>query len=174
MSVFCLPRSRPYWASATRLPHVADVMSRDRWEDIKASLHFNDTTSMVDSGTEAADKLFKVRPIIESLLTKFQAIPQAQKLCVDEQMVPFKGHSSLKQYLLKKPNKWGYKVFILCDTSELVHSFEIYTGKIQPVPGFPDIRASGNIVLHLTQVVDSDLNHILFFDNWFTSLKLVL
>jgi len=57
-------------------------------------------------------------------------------------MVPFKGRSSLKQFLPKKPHKWGYKIFMLCDTRGMVHNFEIYTGKIMPVEGYPDLRAT--------------------------------
>ena len=38
-----------------------------------------------------------------------------QKLCIDEQMVPFKGASSIKQYIPSKPNKWDYKIFVLAD-----------------------------------------------------------
>ncbi|KAG0431623.1 hypothetical protein HPB47_021608 [Ixodes persulcatus] len=81
------------------------------------------------------------------LLPKFEEIPQEQYLCVDEQMVPFKGHSSIKQYLPKMPQKWGYKIFILCDSRAVVNSFDEYTGHIDQVPGFPDIGASGNIVI---------------------------
>lgn len=173
MSVYHLPRTRMYWAAASRLGHVADVMSRDRWSEIKRNLHFNDNDNMPRPDDQDRDRLFKIRPIIDSLLPKFQSIPQSQKLSVDEQMVPFKGQSALKQYLPNKPNKWGYKIFILCDTKGLVHNFEIYTGKISPVAGCPDIGASGNIVLQLAQVVERDQNNILYFDNWFSSLKLL-
>ncbi|XP_024119090.1 piggyBac transposable element-derived protein 3 [Oryzias melastigma] len=167
MSLFSLPRSRRYWSNACRVQQVADVMSRDRWEEIKRNLHFCDNTAPKND-----DKLYKIRLIIDSLLPKFQALPQNQMLCIDEQMVPFKGRSSLKQYIPKKPYKWGYKIFVLCDTNGLVHSFDIYTGKIDPVPGKPDIGASGNIVLKLAQVIQENVNHLLYFDNWFTSLDL--
>ncbi|XP_028448168.1 piggyBac transposable element-derived protein 2-like isoform X1 [Perca flavescens] len=167
MSVFHLPRSRMYWSSACRVPHVADVMSRDRWEEIKHFLHFNDNMAPNNS-----DKLFKIRPLIDSLLPKFQALPQDQMLSIDEQMVPFKGKSSLKQYIPNKPYKWGYKIFVLCDTTGLVHSFDIFTGKIEPVPGLPDIGVSGNIVLKLAQVIHGAVNHLVYFDNWFSSLDL--
>ena len=120
------------------------------------------------------DKLFKIRPIIDSLFPKFQSIPQSQMLSIDEQMVPFKGQSALKQYVPNKPYKWGYKIFILCDTRGLVHNFEIYTGKINPVAGCPDIGASGNIVLQLAEIVEPDQNYLLFFDNWFSSLNLLV
>ena len=38
-------------------------------------------------------------------------------------MVPFKGASSLKQYIPKKPHKWGYKLFIWADNEGLVYDF---------------------------------------------------
>ncbi|CAN9509212.1 unnamed protein product [Ophioblennius macclurei] len=118
------------------------------------------------------DRLFKIRLVIDSLLPKFQALPQDQMLCVDEQMVPFKDRSALKEYIPKKPYKWGYKIFVLCDTKGLVHSFDVYTGENDPAPGQPDIGASGNIVLKLAQVIRDNVNHLLYFDNWFSSLDL--
>lgn len=167
MSVIRLPRSRIYWSNACRVDQVADVMPRDRWEEIKHFIHFNDNTAANNS-----DRLFKIRPLIDSLLPKFQALPQDQMLSIDEQMVPFKGRSVLKQYIPKKPYKWGYKIFVLCDTRGLVHSFDVYAGKSDPPPGLQDIGASGNVVLKLAQVVEGSVNHLLYFDNWFSSLDL--
>ena len=63
---------------------------------------------------------------------------------------------------------------MLCDTTGMVHNFEIYAGKILPAGGFPDLGASANIVFQLVRVVKSDLNHVVCFDNWFTSLPLVV
>ncbi|XP_049901068.1 piggyBac transposable element-derived protein 2-like isoform X1 [Epinephelus moara] len=167
MSVLHLPRPRMYWSSACRVSQVADVMSRDRWEEIIHFIHFSDNMA-----PNNGDRLFKVRSLIDSLLPKFQALPQAQMLSVDEQMVPFKGRSSLKQYIPEKPYKWGYKIFVLCDTEGLVHSFDIFAGKIGPAPGQPDIGASGNIVLKLAQDIHDAANHLLCFDNRFSSLDL--
>ncbi|CAK6983053.1 piggyBac transposable element-derived protein 2-like isoform X1, partial [Scomber scombrus] len=120
----------------------------------------------------SSDRLFKIRPLIDALLPKFQALPQDQMLSIDEQMVPFKGRSSLKQYIPKKPYKWGYKIFVLSDTKGLVHSFDIFAGKTDPAPTGPDIGASGNIVLKFARVIQSAVNHLLYFDNWFSSLQL--
>jgi len=152
MSIF-IPRSRMYWASKTRISQVADVMTRVRWEAIKKNLHLNGNTHMPSTDDPDRDKLFKIRPLLELLLPKFQEIPQQQILFIDEQIVPFKVRSSLKQYVPKKPHKWGYKIFMLCDIRGMVHNFEIYTGKIMPVEGYPDLGASLNIVLRLSQVV---------------------
>ena len=172
-TVFTMPRTRMYWAGSSRVSQIADIFSRTRWEIIKQNLHFNDNTRMLPADDETRDKLFKIRPLIDKLLGKFKAIPLNQMLSVDEQIVPFKGHSGLKQYNPNKPHKWGYKIFILCDSHGLVHNFEIYTGKIYPSREMPDIGPSGNIVLKLAEVIPRDKNHVLFFDNWFTSLKLL-
>ena len=98
-----------------------------------------------------------------------------EHLCVDEQMVPFKKTSWLKQFIPKKPHKWGYKFFLLCDSSGVVYDFIIYTGKIDPVDkaGVPDLGTSSNSVLHLAQSIPHHQNHKLFFDNWFTSVPLI-
>eukprot|EP00066_Takifugu_rubripes_P019441 XP_011608707.1 PREDICTED: piggyBac transposable element-derived protein 3-like [Takifugu rubripes] len=167
MSIFLLPWSRMYWSSTSRVQQVAEVMSRDRWEEIKHFIHFCD-----NSAPNNDDRLFKIRLVIDSLLPKLQALPQHQMLCVEKQMVPFKGRSALRQYSPQKPYKWGYKLFVLCDTTGLVHSFEIFTGEIGPAPGQPDIGASGNIVLKLAQVIPQNVNHLLYFDHWFSSLDL--
>lgn len=36
--------------------------------------------------------------------------------CVDEAMVKFKGHSSIKQYMQKKPIKRGFKIWMRSDS----------------------------------------------------------
>lgn len=173
MPVVALPRSRMYWGRNTRIPQIADVMSRDRWQAIKSNLHLNDNANMPDQADTSRDRLFKIRPLLDLLLPKFNSIQQAQMLSVDEQMIPFKGRSSLRQYIPSKPYKWGYKVFVMCDTNGLVHNFQIYTGVISSVPGRLDIGSSGNIVVKLAEVIKPDTNTILYFDNWFTSLNLI-
>lgn len=172
MSIYSLPRSRMYWSHCTRVEKVAQVMPRDRQQNIKNNLHLNDNDLL--SQNNGKDKLFKIRPFIDMLLPKFQGLPKTQKLVIDEQMVPFKGRSSLEQYLPSKPHKWGYKTFVLCDIHGMVHDFSIYTGQILPNPGSPDLGASSNIVLQLSQTIPVDKTYLLFFDNWFTSVKLLV
>ena len=96
-------------------------------------------------------------------------------LSVDEQMVPFKGASSMKQYVPKKQHKWGYKTFILADSTGDVYEFFLYTGKIDPVnnPEVPDLGPSSNSVLQLAECIPNGQNFKLYCDNWFTSLKLI-
>lgn len=79
----------------------------------------------------------------------------------------------MKQYLPSKPHKWGYKIFSFCGVDGMMYDFEVYTGKILPVPGEPDLGASSNVVLDLVKSVPTGINHLLYFDNWFTSLPLM-
>nr|XP_037286120.1 piggyBac transposable element-derived protein 1-like [Rhipicephalus microplus] len=53
-----------------------------------------------------------------------------------------------------------------------MYNFEVYTGKILPQQGFPDIGASGNIVLRMASIVPRGLDYILYFDNWFCGVDL--
>lgn len=145
---------------------VKSVMSEHRGEEIKMKLHLVDNTKI-----NPADKISKVRPLLEHLRSKFKEIPMTEYLCVDEQMVSFKGNSSLKQYLPKKPQKRGYKIFVLADKG-MVFDFIPYVGKIEHVnnPNIPDLNPSSNSVLPLAECIPPRKNK-LFFDNWFTSLS---
>jgi len=36
-------------------------------------------------------------------------------LCIDEQLPPFRGRSGFRQYVPKKPSKYGIKIWMMCD-----------------------------------------------------------
>lgn len=96
MSVYDLPRARMYCANDTRIDKIANVMSRNRWEEIKSNIHCNDNTNFFNPRDSNRDRLFKVRPLIDFLKEKLREIPKY--ICVDEQINPYKGRSTLKQY----------------------------------------------------------------------------
>lgn len=59
----------------------------------------------------------------------FKLFNPGRHLSVDEAMVPFKGHSSLKQYMPKKPVKRGFKILVVAEaTTGYFLDFNIYTG----------------------------------------------
>lgn len=170
MSAIRLPNTRKYWSTTCRIDQVADTMPRNRFERIKQCLHFNGNSQQPSASD---DRLFKIRPLFEMIRQKFCKLPfHEEMVCVDEQIVPYKGKHSLNQYIPNKPKKYGYKMFLLCDSSGVVHNFDLYTGKISPVSGQEDIGASGNTVLQLASVVPHGGNYKLYCDNWFTSVPL--
>nr|XP_004207980.1 piggyBac transposable element-derived protein 4-like [Hydra vulgaris] len=107
------------------------------------------------------------------LKDSFSKLKHEEMLCVDEQVVPYKGKLSIKQYNPMKPKKWGFKIYVLSGVYGLVHNFEIHTGPIDACLGQPDLKASGNIVINLLVNVSSQKWHKLYFDNWYTSLESV-
>jgi len=68
MSIYGLPCTEMYWGSETRISQVADVMSRNRWQAIKTNIHLNDNST----SDRTTDKLFKLRPFIDSLSNNLQ------------------------------------------------------------------------------------------------------
>ncbi|XP_062843269.1 piggyBac transposable element-derived protein 3-like [Trichomycterus rosablanca] len=172
MAVFNFPRTRLFWSTAARVDCIANTMSVNRWETIKRYLHFRNNEDQIPAGQPGHDRLFKLRPLLTALKRICNAVPMDEMLCVDKQIVPFKGKSKLKQYNPKKLKRWGYKIFILADSNGMIHNFEVYTGTITPAEGKPDIGASGNIVLKLCSVIPTNQSFKLFFDNWFCSIDL--
>jgi hypothetical protein len=88
-----------------------------------------------------------LQPFLDSLSNNLQKICIDEKVCADEQIIPFKGKHSLKVYVKNKPKRWGYKVFALCDCSSVLLNFEIYTSKEEHYSELPDVGVSGNVVL---------------------------
>lgn len=174
MSIYGLPRTEMYWNSNTRVSAVADTMSRTRWREIKSKIHFSkNLRANTINNAEVTDSLQKIRPILDKLVKNFNRIPMSEYVCVDEQIIPFKGRHRLKNYMPKKPKKWGYKAFLLCDSSGLIYNFEIYTGKVIHDPELPNVGSSGNVVLRLAKIIPKQLFYKICFDNWFSTLPLI-
>jgi len=169
MSLVKISRIRRYWGSRYKQDLVADVMTLKRFEDIKRFLHFNDNDT-----ENKNDKLRKVRPVVSALRKSMLSIPKVQSLCVDEQIIPFKGRSVMKQYNKRKPHKWGYKVFVLSGISGFSYDLEVYTGVQHELePNEVDIGASSNVVMRLCRTVPTGIGYHMYLDNYFTSLRML-
>ena len=132
MGINLLPEIRDYWSvnECLRYSPIADRISRDRFEEITRYLHFVDNESLPSRGEEGYSRLQKVDPIISTLKHQFQAAyhPHCQ-VSIDEAMIPFKGRSSMKQYLPLKPVKRGFKVWAMADSlNGYLCDLNVYTG----------------------------------------------
>ena len=141
MSIVKMPSTRDYWEQSLQYKTISKVMPIRRFKRIKRFLHCNDNTQMPRDGN---DKLCKIRPIINTLKSHFQFSVPTENLCIDEQMVPFKGRSQLKEYNPQKPIKWGYKLYVLTSPEGQIYNFEVHTGAIEKCPRQLDLQASGN------------------------------
>ena len=116
------------------------------------------------------DRLWKIRPILDTILKQCQGNyhPHRQQ-SVDEAMIKFKGRSSMKQYMPKKPTKRGFKVWVRADSiNGYVCQYEVYTGK---QGNNAEVGLGGNVVTRLTRDLVGRSYHI-FVDNFFSSVDL--
>lgn len=175
MSIYRYPNTREYWAENSFEP-IREAMTRNRFEEIRRYLHFSDNTKVLTRDDPQFDPVFKVRPIIDHFNKRFQSVPMCQRLCVDEQMCSTKMASHLRQYMPAKPHKWGMKLFVLCDSYGYSYGFELYSGASNNVTpnGAPDLGAAANVVSRLSQIIPNHQNHIVYFDNFYTTLPLMV
>lgn len=66
MSVYKYPSIARYWGEHAFVA-IRDTMPRNRFEEIRQYLCFNDETNMKKKGEEGYDPLFKIRPLVDHL-----------------------------------------------------------------------------------------------------------
>lgn len=175
MGIHQVPRLENYWSSDPLLGYkgVAEVFSSKRFKKITEALHCNDNNQCPTKDSPDYDKLYKLRPLIDSLNHNISEVYTSSSfLSVDESMIPFKGRSSIKQYMPMKPIKRGYKVWCLADSKTgFINKFEIYTGKekdsVNVLEGLGE-----RVVLKLTEKLEGR-KCLVAFDNFFTSVPLL-
>lgn len=175
MSVYRYPNVRSYWGRHA-LEEIRETMTVLRFEEIRRYIHFCDNTAAPEKENPEYDNLYKIRLLVNHFNEKFLSVPMLSRLCVDEQMCATKmTGTNIRQYMPNKPHKWGFKIFTLCDSSGFCYSFEIYTGAgDNKIPeGAPDLGAASNVVVRLSKHIPNFLNHIIYFDNFYTSLGLI-
>lgn len=175
MSVQHFPNIRAYWSPKYGYEPIYSVMSNNRFEQLKKILHFNNNDHHKAIGDPGHDRLFKIRPVIDELNSKFSSVPMDQRLSIDEQMCATKVAHFLKQYLPNKPHKWGFKLYVLCSLQGFAHNFEVYAGQdlTNKPENEPDLGSTSNIVLRLARGIPRQVGHIVYFDNFYTSVPLV-
>lgn len=172
MGIKRLPSYRDYWSSEIDLHDhfISNIMPVNRFGWLLGNLHLNDNSLLPDRKHPTYDKLYKVRPFLDSIAANIKRnFHPGQILAVDESMIKFKGRSSLKQYMPKKPIKRGYKLWVLADKSGYVVEFEIYTGKCGDIRQY-DLGPT--VVRRLTENL-AGRNYNVYIDNYFVSYFLM-
>ena len=183
MGICCKPELSGYWQKywLTKV-NFGDVMSKQRYEQITAFLHFNNNTQMKARDEEGYDSLFKVRrllDIIDPLYMKYYC-PQKEH-SIDESMVKFKGCVFFFcfffwQFFLAKPIKFGTKQFCQSQVKTgYAPKFLVYTGQttFTELEANSDFSVTEQVVLHL--MADESLKgkgHVVYTDSFYTSPKL--
>lgn len=173
MSIHKLPSTRLYWSTnpVFTVPVVSNVMTRDRYEEIRSLLHFMDNNKQPKRDNPNYDKAYKVRSVINHFNKTFSETMRATKSqAIDEHMIRFKGQNSMKQYMKNKPISWGFKLWCRCDTETgYLFQFDIYTGKKTN----KQIGLGESVVYQLCEPLYG-LDCEVYFDNFFNSPTLQL
>ncbi|XP_047004819.1 piggyBac transposable element-derived protein 4-like [Schistocerca americana] len=177
MGIHQLPEAASYWSSDpyVNVNAVSNVMTLGCYKKIIENLHCNDNLFQPATNDPGYDKLYKIRPLISALNKNcLKVYHPSTSLAVDESMVAFKGRTSLKQYMLMKPAKRGYKIWCLADANTgFISNFDVYTGKsVASRQEFKDCQMCEKVVLELCKpFFNSNRNAI--FDNFFSTFRLM-
>lgn len=165
------PRVRMYWDKFVGIGLFLDTMSRDRFFQLRNALHI---VNNLERPADSSDKLYKVRPLYNAIRRRCLELSLEESLCIDEQMVPFKGQLSIKQYVKGKPYPWGIKIFLLAGRSGVAYDFLIYQGSTTELDAQNKklFGLGASVVLHLCDRIKSE-GHKLYYDNYFSSYHLL-
>lgn len=164
-----LPRRRMFWEQAADChnPVAAGFMTRDRFDEIMRYFHLADNNRL-----DKDDKFAKLRPLFNSLNQSFLALFRNESyLSIDESMVPYFGHHGCKQFIRGKPIRFGYKMWCLNTTLGYLVQFQAYQGKGSVT--HQELGLGGSVVVDLIDSLPEGPKYKLFFDNFFTSLRLL-
>ena len=168
-----LPSERHYWSNDEDLgvSLVKAAMSRNCFQRLKSVIHFcnNDVAN-----ENKQDKGFKVRKLISAFQKSFMQFSLFEEsLAVDEMMVKYYGHNSLKQFIRGKPIRFGYKLWALCGSSGYCYNFDLYCGSNVDEEN-KDLLVGSKIVLQMLKNVEDSKSHSVYFDNYFTGYDLLV
>lgn len=171
MGIIKLPSLRLYWKKSRwffDIPSFNKVMPRDRFDQIWRYLHFCDERQAPQEDAPNRDKLYKVRPLLDILLPRFESVYVPEKvISIDESMIPFKGRIGFRQFIANKRTRFGIKVWVLAESSTgYIPRLQIYTGR--DAEGVPEVGLGARVVNDLMQPYQNKGYH-LYLDNFYTS-----
>ena len=164
-------RLRLYWNPLLGIEAFRKIMTCDRFSQLRNNLHI---VNNLDMGPNITDKIFKVRPIIDAIRNRCLQVPVEEIISVDEQIIPYTGRLSTKQYVKGKPNPWGIKVYVLAGKSGMSYDFILYQGSTTGLSAsqLSKFGFGAAVVLKLSERLVNE-GHTIFFDNFFTSYNLL-
>lgn len=146
------------------------TMSITRFRFLLRYLRFDDLHSR--DQRKKLDKLAPIRDIFDQFVDRCKNnYVHSEYVTVDEKLEGFRGRCSFRQYIPSKPNKYGIKIFALCDAKMFYTSnMEVYVG-IQPDGPYKKDNSAKSVVERLCEPIFGS-NRNVTTDNWFTSFAL--
>lgn len=129
--------------------------------------HIND-----NSLDTKADRLYKIRPIVDLLNKKFLLFYNVGKvITLDECMIKYNGRLIFKQFIMVKPVKFGVKGFLLCNSDNYYcYKFIIYIGKedketVNKAKKQKQYNSTERMIIKITDSIINK-NKILYMDSY--------
>jgi len=164
---------RDYWClhPIIHTPYAASVgMSWDRFLVLLTVFHLHNSDAKAARGQPGYDPLFKIQPVIDTLITKFQDVytPEEQ-LTINEAICPFQGPICFCVYIKGKPHKYGIQMFELCEAKRgCVYSLDICTGAH---PNNSEHNTAFSVVDRLCDKIKGK-GRCVYMDRWCASPKI--
>ena len=155
---------RKAWSSARAqfLPRLHELMTCQRFEIIGCFLH---VVTVQEEEETPKDRLRKLRPFLKEIKARcIDYYQPLRELSIDERMVKSKARSVMVQYMKQKPIKWGFKLWVVADTTGYTIDFNIYTGKREST----EHGLASQVVMTLVEPFMFQ-GYEVFTDNFYTS-----
>lgn len=145
------------------------TMSIKRFEFLIRCIRFDSRETRIER-QEAGDKMAPVSEIWQLFLQNCRThYKPGSYTTIDEQLVPFRGNCPFRMFIPNKPNKYGIKNIMMCDSStKYMIDCITYAGRGTAPPG----SSSEFYVDRLVQTI-KNTNRNVTFDNWFTTIPLM-
>ena len=119
-----------------------------------------------------ADKLYKIRPLLQLLPEKFENLYVPEKIIsIDESMIPFTGRIGFWQFIKNKRTRFRIKVWVVAESSTgYVFRLQVYTGRDR-ASCQTEVGQGTRVVNDLIQPYEHK-EYRLYVDNFYTSSEL--
>lgn len=156
------------WSTDIGRPFLRACLSLSRFTIICKFLRFDDRATREDR--RMRDKLAAIRDIWEIFVQRCRSCYIPGSNCtIDEQLVGFRGHCPFRVYMSSKPDKYGIKVWWLCDSATgYAFNGQVYLGR---VGNLPEVGLAGRVVHDLCRPLYNTGRNITM-DNFFSSVPL--
>lgn len=146
------------------------VMSVQRFKFLLRNLRFDDMNTRIER--KAEDKLAPIRELFEEFVHACQrCYTVGEYVTLDEMLEAFRGRCSFRQYMPKKPAKYGLKIQALVD-ARLFYTLnlEVYVG-VQPAGQYVVDNSTMAVTKRMIQPISGTGRNVTM-DNWYTSVPL--
>ncbi|XP_046998359.1 uncharacterized protein LOC124613686 [Schistocerca americana] len=105
-----MPNLARYWSKSMVYSNkVSSIMSHNQFEILLRLFHPSNNDTRLEGG-----RLHKVQHLLDLIVPKFKdTICPQEEICINETIIPFRRHLSLRQYVPDKRHRHGVKVFWL-------------------------------------------------------------